>query len=185
MRLMLTLDRGFHQWAGSFAELAEKAPTALSRALFHEGAKAKVATQRALAKQTNLKYGLLKRAVREVRGEPLTYTLESAGGNLRLKWFGGAREVRGGVIARPWNRSTLYAGAFTRGGQWPRRVPIQKLGGHAFQRTGGARLPISQVRSGLFIPTEMIEGASAAAFEATMGVTLEKRVAHELARFFR
>ncbi|MFN3891984.1 MAG: hypothetical protein ACK4MV_16435 [Beijerinckiaceae bacterium] len=191
MRIVFRYDGALDRYANAFAMLAQKSHIPLARALNHEGAKAKTQVIRALTKQTGLRRATIVRAVKEGKaaqgdaarnyvGMKLTYELRSKGGNVRLKFFG-AREARAGVVAKPWGGSRLYAGAFTRGGRWPKRVTLP-YGGHAFQRAGASRLPISQVRSGLFIPDEMIQGASAAAFDQVMGAGLEARVSHELFR---
>lgn len=191
MKIVFRIDGGLERYANGFGMIGNRASVVLARALNHEGAKAKTQVQRALVQQTGLKYAVLKRAVKEgkaAQGDPtreyeganLVYVLTSRGGDIRLKFFG-ARETRAGVVAKPWGAPKLYTGAFTRGGRWPKRVTLPYKG-HAFQRAGDSRLPISQVRSGLFIPDEMIKGASAAAFEQTMGASLEARIGHELWR---
>ena len=50
------------------------------------------------------------------------------------------------------------------------------------QRVGKARKPLRSVRSGLFIPEEMVKGQSEAAFYSTIDRELPGRIAHELYR---
>jgi hypothetical protein len=84
------------------------------------------------------------------------------------------------VTPAPLGERHFYAGAFIWGGQFPNRVPIPGLHGQVFQRVDGKRLPIAKVKSGLFIPQEMVKGETAAAFEETVAAILPGRVEHEV-----
>ena len=139
----------------------------LAQALNEGGQAVRTATVAAETAQTGLPGGTLERAQQtiEANAGSLSYTIWSEGGNVRLKYFG-AKEGGGGVTAHPWNRSTYYDRAFITSGPRGRRAPSPKLGGQVYRsssrRWGG---PISLVRSGLFIPTEMTKGQTAAAFD--------------------
>jgi hypothetical protein len=65
------------------------------------------------------------------------------------------------------------------GGHFPKRVALN-LAGHVFERGGAGRLPIIKQKSGLFIPREMVEGATAAAFVSTISTVLPARLKHEI-----
>lgn len=191
MRMTLTIDKGFSQWANAFGQLGDKADIALARALTHEGRKAKTQVIRALTAQTGLRSATVRRAVREssawagdasknYAGQRLTYELAVKGGNIRLKFFG-ARETRAGVSASPFGGRRLFPGLWIKGGRHPNRIALN-MGGHVFGRTGSGRLPIQGGRSGLWLPDELIAKESAAAFDRVMGSSLADRISHELAR---
>ena len=129
------------------------------------------ATVAAETAQTGLKQDVLERAQVEspASGSYLTYTITASGGNIRLKYVGGA-ESGSGVTAYPWNRQTFYQGAFIKSGWKTRRVV---LGGHAFRRVGSARLPIEPVKTGMYIPTELTRGQTAAAFQSKSKLVLD------------
>ncbi len=158
------------------------AQAAMRRASAHTGAKARTQVARALVKQTGLRYGVMRRAIKLLPGDGLGITLQSKGGNVSLKYFK-ARETRVGVTAAPWNRRTTYAGTFIKSGWvWSKRRAVPKLGGHVFKRVGDPRLKIKKQKSGLFIPKEMLEGASVAAFKTVVATDLMPRLSHELGR---
>lgn len=167
----------------------------LQRAVNHTGEKARTKVIRALAEQTGLGYGVIKKAVRtgrawgagadastfrEGRGS-LTYVLSSKGGFISLKYFK-ARETRAGVTAAPRGQRKLFARTFTKGGQFPNRVEASGLNGHVYLRTGAGRAPLEYQDSDVAIPAEMLQGASADAFTSTVNAELPKRVMHEINR---
>jgi hypothetical protein len=157
-----------------------EAPNAIRRAINWVGDRSKTRVVAALTEQTGLKRGVILRAVKPTRANfgALIYRMRAAGGNVALKYFG-AKETTAGVTAAPWGVRSLYAGTFIRGGQFPRRVPLN-LGGQVFARAGAGRLPIVKQKSGLFIPRELVRGATAAAFESTVVKLLPGRVEHEV-----
>jgi hypothetical protein len=165
----------------AFAAAGAQAPHAIRRALNRTGDKTRTQVKRVLVAQTGLKAGVIGRAVKTRRASygGLAYVIYSRGGNISLKYFG-ARETRAGVSAAPWGQRRVFAGTFIKGGRFPRRVPLRRLNGHVFKRVGGARLPIAKQKSGLFIPEEMVSGATAQTFYDTAGRELAADVAHEL-----
>ncbi|MGC2774969.1 MAG: hypothetical protein WA418_04945, partial [Bradyrhizobium sp.] len=74
----------------------------------------------------------------------------------------------------------VFAGAFIKGGRFPHRVALD-LGGQIFKRTGAGRVPIARQRTGLFIPTEMISGATKDTFLRSVATILPARLQHEIA----
>ncbi|WP_316216612.1 hypothetical protein [Bradyrhizobium sp. SZCCHNR3003] len=160
-----------------FEEAKAKAPKAISRAISRTGAMTKTQVVRALTAQTGLKRPVIVRAVKAKPGA-MSYALHSRGGDVSLKYFG-ARETRRGVSAAPWNHRQVFAGAFIKGGRFPNRVALG-FGGQVMARAGKSRLPIGKRKSGLFIPKEMISGATAAAFLRTVNTVLPARLQHEL-----
>jgi hypothetical protein len=167
----------------TFRQAGPKAPGAIRRAVNRTGAMADTQVVRMLTAQTGLKRKVIRKAVRRVPASAggMVYILRASGGNVGLKYFG-ARETRKGVTAAPWGKRRLYPGAFIKGGRFPRRVAIKAYGGAVLYRSDGARLPIKAIKSGLFIPQEMVTGATAAAFKATVRTVLPRRLAHELGR---
>ena len=168
---------------------------ALQRAVNHTGDKARTQVIRALVKQTGLGYGVIKNAVRtgrawgasedaekfqEGRGS-ITYVLSSKGGDISLKYFK-ARETRAGVTAAPKGQRKLFAKTFMKGGRFPNRVEAKGLNGHVYLRTGPKRGPLEFQDSGVIIPAEMLQGASADAFKSVVESDLPPRVMHEISR---
>lgn len=157
------------------------AQAAMKRASAHTGAKARTQVARALVKQTGLKYKTMRRAIK-LKPDPagLGFALQSRGGDISLKYFG-ARETRRGATAAPWNSRRLYAGTFIRSGwKWSSRRIV--LHGHVYRRAGAERRPIVKIKSGLYIPKEMLQGASVEAFNRMVKTDLVARLGHELGR---
>lgn len=186
--LFVTLDASALERLGNQIGAAGKgAPLALARAINHTGAKARTQMIRALVPQTGLKRKTIVKALRESKAGSggLTYAIRSHGGNIRLKHFG-ARETRAGVSAAPWGKRAVYAHTFIKAGFWPTRVGKSNWNGQVFERVGSKTKTgmdrFQVVRSGLFIPDEMVQGASAAAFNTTAAADLPARLEHELGR---
>lgn len=154
----------------------------MARTLNREARPVRTQVVNALTPQTGLPRGVLLRAVRETKAGSagLEYRLRSQGGDVRLKFFK-ARETAKGVSAAPWNARKVYARTFIKGGRFPNRVAL-KMGGNVFIRAPGARrFPIKLERSGLYIPEEMIQGASLRAWTVTSN-RIGARVAAEVLR---
>lgn len=185
MRLVTIQDQVMARYGQRLQALADgQGRMVLARALVHTGRKARTQVVRALTAQTGLKRQVLARAVREQRGRggDLAFILESRGGNVSLKYFK-PRETRRGVSAAPWNARKVFSLTFNRSGwTWATRRASPKLNGHVFKRQGAARLPIAKVKSALYIPDEMVSGATVDAWEQVIGRDLAGRVGHELAR---
>ncbi|CUT12523.1 hypothetical protein BF49_3603 [Bradyrhizobium sp.] len=159
----------------------DKMPLVLNRAINHTGDKALTQMRSVLVGQTGLKRRTLVRAVKSTKAFGAgAYVIRSKGGNIRVKFFA-ARETRKGVSAAPWNSRRIYPGTFMKGGRFPNRVAL-KLGGAVLKRVGKSRHPLETIRSGLFIPEEMVKGQSEAAFFAVIDRDLPGRIAHELYR---
>lgn len=186
--LVVTLDAAsIHRLGNQIAAAGARAPMALARAINHTGNKAKTQMVRALTAQTGLKRKVIARAlvVSPASAGALTYTIRSRGGNVALKYFG-ARETAKGVSAAPWNARSVYAHTFMKAGWWPHRVAKGNWNGQVFERAGSSTNSgidrFVKVKSGLYIPEEMVKGATAAAFSRTAETDLPDRLAHELAR---
>lgn len=177
-----------------------RARVAFSRALNHSGRAAGTQAGRALSDQTGLPKSTGRRAVRRhvERSTPatLSYTIHGRGGDVSLRYFR-PRETKKGVTASPWGKRTLYAGSFLKAGWWPKRVVKPNWNRQVFIRSntsgyGKARSPITgklersgtkftKVKSGLFIPIEMVRGATANVW-SNAARRLQPRVEHEVRR---
>lgn len=178
--------KGLTRFENMLGALGAEAPKAVNRAINRTGDMARTQVVRALSKQTGLPQKTIRRAVKVKRSswDNLEYNLTSAGGDVSLKYFK-KRETREGVVADLGmsRGKVLFEGStFFRGGAFPaRRVKISSMGGHVFVRDGG-RTNLSKIKSGVFIPVEMVEGASADAFERVVADVLPRRLDHEIGR---
>lgn len=174
-------DQVMLRFGTKMTELGDgKAKLAMKRAIVHTGKKAKTQVVRALTSQTGLKRKTIVRAVKDVRAGDLQFILQTDGGEVSLRHFK-ARETRAGVKASPWNKPQVFKGTFMKGGRFPKRVGL-KMNGQVFQRTGSKRSPIERVKSGLFIPTEMVTGQTQQAWRAVIDRDLMPRLQHEIGR---
>lgn len=171
-------DQNVKRFGQKLVDLNTKFPKVLPRIVNQVGDRAKTQVIRNLTAQTGLKRAVIVKAV----GDPakahagrLNYTMVTRGGNIRLKYVQ-PRETRPGVVAKPWNKRTLFAGAFMKGGRFPSRKVVPHFDGHVYRRLNSSGTKITQVRSGMFIPTEMTTGATKAAFEKIAGPLLQQRV---------
>ena len=178
--LELRIDtRGFDRLANLIAAAKREAPVAIARAVNAAGGTTRSAMIPVLIKQTGLARKTIVRALRARRASPgrATYTIDAAGGNIRLKFFV-PRQDGGGVSAELWGARRLFAGTFFTHAKGNRS--IHTLGGNVFKRAGRSKYPIVTQKSGLFIPQEMVTGATEEAFNAVSQVKLEERIVHEL-----
>ena len=152
-------------------------------AINRTGDMARTQVVRALIKQTGLKRQVIVKAVKVTRAnfDRLNYVMTTRGGEISLKHFG-PRETRRGGSAAPFGQRRLYPSSFMRGGTFPDRVVVARFKGHVFQRVGASRLAIEKLKSGVFIPSEMIKGETADVFRRTVAAQLPRRVEHELNR---
>lgn len=158
--------------------------TVYRRALNHIGAKAKTEVVRAVTKQIGLKRAQVIRFggidAKRADYRHLDYRITSTGGDIPLREFS-AKQFSYGVRARPWGKSTRFPGLFINAGTW--RSGRAVASGHVFQRTTAASTPIEK-QFGPNVPTEIVKGASAEAFNR-LADELPARVAHELTQATR
>jgi hypothetical protein len=152
-----------------FEQAKAEMPKALAAAVTKVGPLANEAMKKVLPGQTGLKSKTINAALKG-RSSGATYVIRSHGGDIRLKFFN-PRETAKGVTAAPWNSRRLYPATFIRAGWWPNRKQAI-AGGQVLQRVGASKYPLKVVRSGLFIPEEMVKGASASAFYGTVDAQL-------------
>lgn len=171
MRLVVTWQDGALK--ASIAKLDAAAAgamrTAMTRVVGEIGAEAHQAILGPLEHQTGLhRANRIQRAVHD-EASGLTYSLRTEGGNIALKYFG-AHEGGGGVTANPRDTPAFYAGAFTKSGRPGQRAFSAKLGKQVYRNVAGGRWggKIVKVKSGVFIPQEMVRGATAAAFTGSV-----------------
>ena len=185
---------GLRKFADAIEKLGDKrANSGFARAINRTATVVSNEAGRALADQTGLPKTTGKRAYRRnvTRASPgsLTYTIRGSGGDVSLKYFK-PRETEDGVSAAPHNSRGVYVGTFMRAGWWPKRVDKPGWNRQVFQRVGGSvsNYPSNQpimksgfqkVKSGVFIPLEMVKGEAAKAFLKS-GDRLEKRIIHEI-----
>lgn len=170
-------DDHLRRYGKKIDELNRRFPKVLPRIINQVGNRAKTQVIRKLTKQTGLERRVVVDAVKVTMagGKRLSYDMVTRGGNIRLKYLK-PRETAAGVVARPFGKSTLYPGAFLKGGAFPDRKIVSKFDGHAFYRINKSGTKITFARSGVFIPTEMTNGATAAAFQRTAAPLLQERV---------
>jgi len=167
-------DQALGQFRTKLAGLAERGPSTMAQAMNAAGQTMHQATIAAETAQTGLTHGTMERAqrVHEASSSRLVFTINSSGGNVRLKYFG-AKEGGGGVTAHPWAQSHFYRSAFMTSGRQGMRKPMAKLGGQVYEPKDLSDRywwrQIKSRRSGLYIPTEMTKGSTKAAFEAHTG----------------
>jgi hypothetical protein len=165
--------RGLAAFAGKLSAAKGHMPETLAAAVQKVGPIATSQMKRVLPAQTGLKFKTINRALKG-RAQGANFVIGSKGGDVRLKFFG-ARETAKGVTAAPWNSRRLYPATFIKSGWWPKRgKPVGH--GQVFRRVGKSKLPIVQVRSGLFIPNEMVTGNSAVVFYGTVDAHLTPAV---------
>jgi hypothetical protein len=170
-------DNGVATFAGKIDALHRQLPNVLPRIVNQVGGRAKTQVTRSLTKQTGLPRKTIVKAIgrpRRAHAGRLTYEMQTAGGNIRLKYLK-PRETRPGATAAPWNRRQLFAGTFILGGAFPNRHGLVRKG-HVMRRLDSRGRKLTFARSGMFIPTEMITGATAAAFTRIAAPLLKQRV---------
>lgn len=173
-------------------DLRRAMPKVAARALNRTGAKAATQMVRTLTAQTGLPRKTLKRAVKSFRASErnLAYALKTRGGDVNLRHFK-ARETRTGVSATPLGKRIVVPHTFMKAGRFPNRVRFDSRGkgkgmdGNVFIRKGRGRLPIEGGRSGVYIPTEMLQGRSLTAFDALVAADLPVQIERALGAAMR
>jgi hypothetical protein len=133
-----------------------------------------------LKHQTGLTGSTIPRALHDMPAGAggLAYQIATRGGDISLKYFG-AREAGGGVTAHPRGVQTQFDGAFIRSGRAGNRRASPKLNGQVYRNVDDGRWGghIQKVKSGVFIPQEMVRGAALNVFNTVVASQLEPRVA--------
>jgi len=173
MHVVVTFrDRVLSDYANRLEQLGSRMGF-LAEALNEGGHALRQKTVAAETAQTGLPGDTLERAQHEIpaSGGSLIYTIMSEGGNVRARFFHPS-EGGGGATAYPWNAAHFYKGGFLTSGRPGNRRIVIKGGPYENIKGGKWGGKIRAVRTGLFIPTEMTMGQTAAAFESGAAVVL-------------
>ena len=112
----------------------------------------------------------------------LTYKLTSRGGDISLKYYK-PRETKGGVSAKLPTGQIFIGGAFLKSGARPRRY-AKSLQGHVYLNASGGGgawgQPITKQKSGIYIPDEMVSGATRVAFERGVAANLPADIGRQI-----
>lgn len=171
-------DRHLIEFSERIARLNVSFPRVLPQEINKVGSKVKTQIIRTLRQQTGLKRDVIVKAIgRPRRAYPghLSYEMVTRGGFIRLKYLS-PRETKTGVVARPFGKRKLYPGTFMKGGAFPNRKDVPYFKGHVWRRIGSGRDKITQVRSGVRIPDEMVSGITLERFEQIAAPMLRKRI---------
>lgn len=157
MEIVIKSDGAVGRWADSFAGLSGDGLRILAQSLNREGRKSRVALQRATAAAVGTSYSRVGRVMRTIMassGDP-SFEVRATDRFMSLADFG-PRETHRGVSAAPWGVRRVFPSTFTKGGRFPRRVPLG-LGGQVYSRVGAGRTPLEK-HYGPAIPIEMTQG---------------------------
>lgn len=178
---------GLRVFGKQVERLHKEFPKVLPRIINQTGDRSKTQVIRSLTAQT----GLQRKVIVSAIGDPfrahagnLSYTMTTRGGNVRLKYLQ-PRETAKGVTAKPFGKRQLFKRHFLTAGWRPNRIEMAKWGGHVKRATGPNDEFAVTARSGVFIPKEMVEGATKSAFEATAAKVLKPRVDAAIAKLLR
>ena len=165
---------------------AERAPAVLARAVNQTAVATRKAMVPVLTAQTALPGKTIVRALKQTAATEatLTATIASAGGDISLKYFKPV-ETAPGVSAAPRGARQVYVHSFMKAGRFPNRIDKPNWHGQVFVRAGGTtrtgKARFTRVRSGEYIPTEMVTGNTASTFTAVsttqLGSAVDKAVA--------
>ncbi len=182
MQLHATLqDRSLGDYAERLKRMGAEGKVVLSSALNAGGEAVRRKTVAAETRQTGLDGKTVDRSQRELPSTPssLNFKIRSQGGDIRLKYFG-ARETDAGVMAHPLGSAQVFAHTFMKGGRFPDRVTVTRLGGQVYRRVDGSGRKITLVRSGVKLPAEMVTGATATTFKEGVATIIASVVVSRL-----
>lgn len=179
-------DATLEKYQKEIVQLAAQFPKVIPQEINKVGDRVRTQVVRTLTKQTGLPKKTIQKAVVTYGASPgkYLYTLKSEGGDIRLRFFK-PRETRKGVVAKPWGRPTTYPGAFMKGGKFPKRVESAYLTPDVWRRLNKSGTRITQQKSGVRIPVEMITGATAEAFDKMAGPLLEQRITKVIGKLLK
>lgn len=179
-------DATLAKYQKEIVQLAAQFPKVIPQEINKVGDRVRTQVVRTLTKQTGLPKKTIQKAVVTYGASPgkYLYTLKSEGGDIRLRFFK-PRETRKGVVAKPWGKHTLFAGTFMKGGKFPKRVDVAQLTPDVWRRLNKSGSKITQQKSGVRIPAEMITGATAEAFDKMAAPLLEQRVMKVIAKLLK
>lgn len=171
-------DATLKKYEREIVQLQAQFPRVAAQEVNKVGARAKTLVVRKLAQQTGLDKKVIAKAIgnpSQARPGKLMYEMKTKGGNIRLRFFN-PKETPLGVTAKPFGKTTVYKGAFMKGGAWPNRKDAAKLTPDVWRRLNSRGTKITQQKSGVFIPVEMVQGATGEAFDKLAAPLLEQRI---------
>lgn len=174
MSVVLVGDQIAKRYGQALRSLSDrKAGIIFSRALNRGGDQGRTQVRRSLVSQTGIKYGLINKAVTEIRAHPnrLEYSLVAVGDETNLSLFN-ARQRKKGVSAAPWKKRRIFKGTFI----------VPGYGGKVFRRTSKERGPIAPL-FGPNIARELMKEPTVLEWHK-VGPFVVARVEHELMRLF-
>lgn len=170
--------------AQALAATGKRLPSAQALVLNRITTRARQKVIPALTEQIGLPKRGVAKAVRTLRASPKTLRagLVSRGGELTFRYFL-AREDGPGVTATVKGHRVFVPGGFRRSGIAPNRYLVRRLDREVYVNPSRKwRGKIDMQRTGVWIPEEMIAGASRAAFDAVVDRELPNEISKELAK---
>ncbi|WP_099863766.1 hypothetical protein [Pararhizobium haloflavum] len=185
-----TRDEVLERYGNMLGALGEReAHKALARAVNRVTNTVHSRVVRAVAKQTSLTAGRVRKEIKKRQVRPggmgaLEGVIWATGRPLPLKEFR-PKQFSWGVRAKVWGQTQRFPGAFIYAGTY--RSGIYVGNGHVFTNTRGpntrsGRNNAVEMMFGPSIPEEMVRGESRRTFEQTVATMLPQRVFHEISR---
>jgi hypothetical protein len=172
------------RYANAIGALGERdAHKALARAANHTAKKALTKVRREVAKQTSIPLRIVRKQTRVDQANPnsvgaIEAKIVATGRPTPLREFR-PKQFSYGVKVKLMGKTEFMRGTFIFAGTY--RSGKEVAGGHVFQRTTAASLPIEK-QYGPDVPTQIVKDEAADAFENVVFADLPKRVGHELGR---
>lgn len=166
------------------AILGARAPAAQALVLNRVATRSKQRVIPVLTQQTGLPKRAIVKTVRVLRASARNPRagLISRGGEISFRFFS-AREEGSGVVATIGGERVFVPGGFRRSGREPKRFMVSSLNKGVYVNPSREwRGEIERERTGMFIPEEMVAGATRAAFEKTVATELPTEIARELGK---
>ena len=178
MQIVIRSDRTIEAFAGKMKP--ERLRMALSVAVNATVRQGKNRAAQEISRASSIKRAKVEAGIRLRYATPgnLEGAIRGIGRPLSLKEFG-AKQGASGVRAVVWGKAQHYAGAFM--GPRPGAIAI-RLGGHAFVRTGKARLPIEKM-FGAGVAQVMAQADVESMIRGYAGERLDANVARQLRRY--
>jgi hypothetical protein len=185
--MTITIAQGdaiLRRYANAIGALGERdAHKALARAANHTAKKACTQVRRAVARQTSIPLKIVKKQTRVDQANPngtgaIEARIVASGRPIPLKAFR-PKQFSYGIKVKLMGKTRPMPGTFIFAGTY--RSGKEIAGGHVFQRTTVASLPIEK-QYGPDVPTQIVKDKAADTFEYVVFTALPQRVGHELGR---
>lgn len=173
--------RRFQNMIGALGE--RQARVGLSRAVSRVTDMVKTRVIREVAKQSSIPQKIIRQSIKTTKPKqqgsgPIQGVVAAKGNPISLREFR-AKQFAFGVKARVWGEWKRFPGTFIWAGTYRSGQAVK--GGHVWQRTTAASLPIEMMR-GPAVPDELVKGESLKAYEQIVRDKLPERAMHELSR---